>query len=346
LQIEAGIIDVQFKAGALWALGAGTEGFRVAAEYWLRQLTLLFLDAGARETLEISESILDKHPKGASSIARVLGWKMTGVEICSDFEGLDFRREDARSFVGIKTTGNIDGEADGTPSTEVFGSDSENAETILVGNRASPVSICVYDKSLQIEKAKGGDRSHYQAAWLNGGWDGQTSIRRVEMRITGLGLTMERRDTGEVLDLRDPATVADPVAMATAWSWTTFRKRLVHRGSSSRATRCRVDSRWFLVQHAAENEDLGDLGVWRQSRTVQVDAHEVAVERARRGALVHLARFTALHGRFADDSDLQAAANCTGEVQREAANRVEDFVTASMFEGLAVAIEGENLVEL
>ncbi|MCP4904943.1 MAG: hypothetical protein GY910_08170, partial [bacterium] len=26
--------------------------------------------------------------------------------------------------------------------------------------------------------------------------------------------------------------------------------------------------------------------------------------------------------------------------------RVEDFVTASMFEGLAVAIEGENLVEL
>ncbi len=351
LQIEAGIIDVQFKAGALWALGAGTEGFRVSASYWLRQLSLLFLDAGARETIKMSESILDPHPKGVSSIARVLGWKMTGVEICADFEGLDFRREDARSFIGIKQTGNLDGEADGTPKTEVFGTDSENAETITVGNRASPVSVCVYDKTLQVEKSKGGDRSHYEAAWRKGGWDGEASIRRVEMRITGLGLTIEQAvkspyATGEVVDLRDPAKVADPIAMATAWAWVTASKRLIHRSSATRPTRCKTDERWFLVQHATETDDLGDMELWRQRRTVQEDAHEVAVERARRGALVHLARFTALHGRRADASDLQAAANCTGEVQREAANRVEDFVTASMFEALSIAIEGENLVDL
>ncbi|GAJ20655.1 unnamed protein product, partial [marine sediment metagenome] len=154
LHLDHGVIEVQFKAGALWALGGGTEGFRRSASFWLGELTRLFLDGESQGQVE--GCILRPHPKASygCSVARVLGWKMTGVEQCSDFTGLSFRREDARSFIGIKQTGVMDSEA---PASQVFGSSAEKAETINVGTRASPVSVCLYDKTLQVEKVKGGD---------------------------------------------------------------------------------------------------------------------------------------------------------------------------------------------
>lgn len=86
LHCDAGIIDVQFKAGALWALGAGTEGFKRSASFWLRELSLLLLDGDAREHAQAcvdgderpaSATMLDRHPKSPQgcSWARVLGWK-------------------------------------------------------------------------------------------------------------------------------------------------------------------------------------------------------------------------------------------------------------------------------
>jgi len=360
LQCDAGIIDVQFKAGALWALGAGTEGFRRSACFWLRELTLLFLDGDARERALAcvpggsggSSTLLDRHPDSSAgcSVARVMGWKITGVEQCSDHTGLWFRREDARSFVGIRQTGNIDGEGE-LPASETFGSSAEKVETIAVGTRSSPVSICLYDKSLQVERAKGGDRSLYEAAWRAGGWDGEMGIQRVEMRMTGVGLRMERRDTGEVIDLTDPAAVADPVKMSTAWAWVTYRKRLVIRDSAERATRCKVDPRWLWVHECAEAADLAHVGQWRQSRQVQVDCWATAAERARRGAVQHLARMAALHGRTASDEDVQAAngpANSSEALAAKTAARVRvaDTTRASLLEAAAMAIGRAELPEV
>lgn len=352
---DAGIIDVQFKAGALWALGAGTEGFRRSASFWLRELSLLFLDGEAREHAQAcvegdagsSRTLLDRHPKSPSgcSWARVMGWKMTGVEQCSDHTGLTFRRDDARSFVGIKQTGNIEAEA---PATQVFGSSADRAETITVGTRSSPVSVCLYDKTLQVEKAKGGDKSQYEAAWLAGGWDGKADIQRVEMRMSGVGLRMERRDTGEVMDLTDPASVANAEKMATAWSWVTFRKRLVIRGSSERATRCKVDPRWSMIQTCAEGADLSALGEWRQSRQVQADCWATAAERSRRGAVQHLARMAALHGRTASEEDIQAAngpANDRGslDAKSKARVRVADHTRSALMEAAFFAVGNASL---
>jgi len=352
---DAGIIDVQFKAGALWALGAGTEGFRRSASFWLRELSLLFLDGEAREHAQAcvegdagsSRTLLDRHPKSPSgcSWARVMGWKMTGVEQCSDHTGLTFRRDDARSFVGIKQTGNIEAEA---PATQVFGSSADRAETITVGTRSSPVSVCLYDKTLQVEKAKGGDKSQYEAAWLAGGWDGKADIQRVEMRMSGVGLRMERRDTGEVMDLTDPASVANAEKMATAWSWVTFRKRLVIRGSSERATRCKVDPRWSRIQECAEGADLAALGQWRQSRQVQADCWATAAERSRRGAVQHLARMAALHGRTASEEDIQAAngpANDRGslDAKSKARVRVADHTRSALMEAAFFAVGNASL---
>jgi len=358
LYCDVGIVDLQFKAGALWALGGGTEGFRRSASFWLRELSLLLLDGEAREYAQActggeklnSRSLFDRHPKSPSgcSWARVMGWKMTGIEQCSDHTGLAFQRDDARSFVGIKQTGNIDGEA---PASQVFGSPAEKAETITIGTRASPVSVCLYDKSLQVEKVKGGDRSLYEAAWRTGGWDGKADVQRVEMRMSGVGLRLERRDTGEVMDLTDPAAVADAEKMATAWSWVTFRKRLVIRGSAERATRCKVDPRWSRIQKCAEGADLAALGEWRQSRQVQADCWATAAERARRGAAQHLARMAALHGRTATEEDVEAAngpANDAGQlaVKKDARVRVAHTARMSMLEAAAFAVGRSELAEV
>lgn len=273
---------------------------------------------------------------------------MTGVEQCSDHTGLAFRRNDARSFIGIKQTGNIDADA---PASQVFGSSAENAETITIGTRSSPVSVCLYDKTLQVEKAKGGDRSMYEAAWRAGGWDGEATIQRVEMRMTGTGLRMERRDTGEVIDLNDPATVADPERMATAWAWVTFRKRLVIRGSAERATRCKVDPRWAMIQRCAEGADLASLGEWRQARQVQADCWATAAERARRSTVQSLARMSALHGRTPSEVDVQAAngpANDRASLAEKARAkvRVADYTRSALLEAAFFAVGGASLEEV
>jgi hypothetical protein len=266
---------VQLKAKGLWAHGAGAEGYAIMAGYWLRELLRMFTGEEMRS-------------------ARASGWKCTGLEVCRDFTGLELFREDAGNFIGARMNGD-DGER-----LTVWGGEQIAVETINVGRRSSPISLCIYDKLKQIEAAKDGDGSTYAATHRAWGWDGEERITRVEMRFSGPGLIWENKDTGEVLDFSDPATATDQESLRELWRLSTAKRRLICPDTSTRRTRASIDPRWAYV------ESLGEQGAphgWRQLREVHEDTHRTRTEQSRKAMLRAAARYGALHGLQIDPFD-------------------------------------------
>lgn len=260
-------LHVQLKAKGLWAFGAGAEGYALMAGYWLRELYRLF--AG-----EVRGDVFRA------------GWKLTGLELCRDFTGLQFVRSDAGAFIGAKTNGD-----EGRELVRVWGNEGQAVETINIGRRTSNHSLCIYDKITQVEDVKGGDASTYEAAWRAHGWEDERIVR-VEMRFSARGLSWEDRTTGETLDFTDPSTAAFQHNLNTLWELACYKRRLVQLGTSSRKERCKIDPRWLVVSEVGAG--AAHEG-WRQTRQVQRDTHRVRIENARRDGLRAVARYGALH---------------------------------------------------
>lgn len=259
--LESGDVQLQFKARALWAWG-----FRRLASRWLDAVTRWCRGEAC----------------GLQN-ARELGWRTTGVELCSDFTGLDFADVDEWHLVGFRRRSLFQREGDEHPT-----------ETANWGTRSCPISLCIYDKDEQIRAAKDGDDSVYAAAHRANGWDGEAARVRVEFRLNGRALILENEETGERIDLREPAALADEPLLARVWSILAASKRLVLRETATRKKRCKLDPRWQSVI------DAGDPSVFdqsfRQTREVNCDTHAEAIKRARVGLIRNALTLAALYG--------------------------------------------------
>ena len=273
MNLKTGEVHLQWKAKGLWA-----HGYRVMADRFLGLVT--WLETGRRITVDTAHRV---------------GWRMSGLEICADFAGLRFYREDAMHFLG----GRMVGEHNPIDPREIWGGDADAitgtpVETINVGRRTtSPLSACIYDKVRQIESVKAGDGSTYQAAWRDAGWTPGEGVCRVEMRFNRRALAMENPATGEILDFTNPATAADAGAVSRLWAIACHKRRLIVPDTATRRERCDTDPRWDAVSEVGATDEPH---AWRQLREVQKDTHRERVRRARRDALKGLQRFAALVG--------------------------------------------------
>lgn len=265
---ESRDLNLQLKAKGLWAHGPGADGYTLMAGYWMRELHRMFTGTDPENIFHA-------------------GWKMTGLELCRDFAGLRFVRGDAGHFIGAKTNGD-DGER-----ITVWGAEGDEVETINVGKRSSPISVCIYDKRAQIDAVKGGDGSTYESTHRECGWDGAEKVTRVEMRFSGPGLCWEDKNTGEVMDFSNPGTACDQVSLDRLWKVSTTKRRLIVPDAATRRERCPTDTRWKEVIETPGSQMHEE---WRQHRWVQGDTHRRRVEHAKRTAIRALLRYGALHG--------------------------------------------------
>ena len=220
-----------------------------------------------------------------------VGWTMGNEEVCADFVDLPWRREDVGHFTvkrGVMKSGDI-----GKVDHRTFGKDQFFAETVMLGTRASNWSVCLYNKSEQIEECKAGDSSAYDAIWDAHGLpiEQRGDVSRAELRGKGRGLVFQDEETGEIIDLRDPMVAADPEVLATLWASMTKRMRLFVPGRT-RSTRCKTDPRWLAVQRAVDAEPR-DLV---QHREANSNAHAAAILRAARGSMRELQHAAGLKG--------------------------------------------------
>jgi len=265
---ESRDLHLQLKAKGLWAHGAGATGYVLMAGYWLRELFRLFCG-------EFRDDVFRA------------GWKMTGLELCRDFVGVKFYRNDAGHFVGAKTNGD-----EGRELVRCWGAEDQEVETINIGRRTSNLSLCIYDKLTQIDDVKNGDTSTYEAVWREMGWEHER-INRVELRLSNRGLSWEDKESGEILDFSDPSTAAFQHNLDSLWQLACHKRRLVVPNTATRRERCDTDERWKKVMKLGAGAMSGE---WRQTRQVQKDTHRVRLENARRDGLRAVARYGALQG--------------------------------------------------
>jgi hypothetical protein len=174
------------------------------------------------------------------------------------------------------------------------------AESIMLGRRdTSNVSLIIYDKTGQIRDKKDGDDSTYRAAWLAGGWDGVSTVTRIELRLQRFGLTFRLADNAAcraansrvIYDFRDPAMLASFENLGVAWRHCLQRHRLV-LCERSRKRRDRMDPRWHPVLACGGDEPPA----LKQFRAVQSDAWDRKMELALRSFARAAGQVAALTG--------------------------------------------------
>lgn len=230
-----GWIKIRAKALALWA-----DGLRPWLDRWLSLFAVL---AGVG------------HCTAASAYAA--GWRTHQLELCSDFQGVTFAVRDGENFVGAGRTKGYERLAVG----EVLSSTQRPGggfESLNFGSREANTSLSIYNKSHQIrvDKRIDPDVSMYRPVWAaSGGYVVGEPVTRVEIRLRRSGLVRRihdtaGRDTGERIDLRDPALLLDVDAKGQIWANETQRRRLVVP-EKSRMRRDEVDPRWAFVRSVA-----------------------------------------------------------------------------------------------
>lgn len=298
IDLEAGEVAIQAKARFLWAEGAGARGWSRWVDRFLRPIDRLLLG----EPPEEGDPIRSR-------------WRVCGLELCADAIGLAFSRSDAGAFVGAHAGSSIG-------MTER----SEIVETIAVGTRSSPLSVCLYDKDAEIAARRKADV--YREVHLAHGWDGEARRTRCEVRFTGVGLQWSDPDTGEIVDLRDPLEVARPETIALAWSLATHKRRMVIEDGATRRRRCPTDPRWIVFQRAAEVPVIP--WTFRQVQAVSEETWIVRRKRARERALRGSLALAVLEG-------LGAEARA---VERRLEEAARDGEEAEGLEAIAEPIEG------
>lgn len=277
LDTEREVAKLQLKAGSLWAEGAAAV---MAWLTWAFDAELFSQDAEPR--WERSGDYLETVTQ-----ADAHGWRVSHIELCADFMGLSLTHADLTNFVGRAKCGSID------PLKVDSWGRSDGVETVNVGRRSSPVSLCYYLKTLQILQAKGGDGSFYEPAWREAGWDGESQVGRLELRANGHGLCIERGD--DIVDLRRLPELLNPARLATWWRVQTEKKRLVVP-DDQRIERCTTDPRWSFLQELAPAPAEFDPQGWRQRREVQRGTALNMVKRAGRQALRCMSRLAGVLG--------------------------------------------------
>jgi hypothetical protein len=270
LNAETGDLRLQWKARALWST---SDQLAVIGE-WVERVS-----SWCGVELVLGESF-------------AAGWTVTGVELCADFVGLTWRREDAAAFLGRYTRGSRDQvRTRAGDDLSVFTDLDDKVQTINIGSRKSNVSWCLYDKTGQIDRAKDGSNlPTYSSTWQAHGWNGTDEVARVELRLTSRGLTFETAD-GEELNLRDPAELTSS-NLHRAWAHCCSKYRLVELGTATRRERCSIDERWSSVQRAVDV----DVEQLVQHRAVAADAHGEKVRRSAKSVARGMRRLAALHG--------------------------------------------------
>jgi len=255
--VRPGSIRLDLKAKRLWA-----DGYAAHAHRWIQLCSAwVGLNAGLADSY-------------------AAGWRVIHLELCSDFEGIaKWRREDTRHFVGTKK------------ERFVAAMGRAASDTIELGNRSSPVSWCLYDKTEQIAKVKGGDDSTYADTWRAGRWKGGR-VRRVELRVNRRGLRFTAQD-GAKVNLTDPAALAERARLAQLWAHHTHRVRLV-LPTATRLHRAELDPRWVVIQGASS---LTVPPGWRQDRIGEAVAAATIANRRRLavGALIRAAARVEAH---------------------------------------------------
>ena len=262
---------VQLKAAGLWALG-----FAAAAAWVCSALHEELFGA------PLSAPTLDA--------VELAGWRVVALELCCDVTGIDLANSDLPNFVGRAKKGSVD------PLKVDSWGRGDALETVNIGRRSSPVSLCWYSKTEQIAQAKEGDASTYAATWRAAGWDGREPVRRLELRGNGHGLTIAQG--ARILSLALPSAVASAEALAIWWRVQTQKRRLVIPRDASRKERCATDPRWLALESCAEPPPGFNPAGWRQARQVQREAALTMHARASRAGLRALARVAAIHGRL------------------------------------------------
>lgn len=284
VDLHAGKLYLQFKAKELWGFG-----FANAARWWADAFSRLF---GCRPCATLDDVDAE--------------WHMTGVEICTDFQGLPrWDATDLKRIVGVRVVRSFHQ----APDDDAFSDQQGRMNTLNLGTRSSRVSACLYDKDVQLSQAKPeraggtprGDDSTYRAVHLAGGWDGRSNRQRVEFRFHGEALQLEHiysragieRGTGEVWDFRRPSTLANREALGILWRKAAQKKRIVDVESATRRERCVLDARWRYVIDAAD-VPVVDLSEVRWRREVPVDTHAVRLRRTSRAMARNIRSFAAL----------------------------------------------------
>lgn len=235
--LEGGAADgpfvrLEFKAKTLWDAHA-----RKLVAFWIGAVDWM---CGGSPALSLR---ID--PELGRSDAHVAGWEVVNIELCSDFVGISWRRDDSENWVcppRMRCGQHV----------KCYGIENTSVETIEAGKRTSNVSWCLYWKTRQIEAVKHGDGSTYEAHWLAAGWKPGQEIARAELRICKRGLVVSDDETGEVLNFRDPARLFDRDALGKLWAAHTRTHRIVVPGTATRQRRATVDERWELVQSATD----------------------------------------------------------------------------------------------
>lgn len=300
------------RAAGVWADVAvqGERGQRVIA--YVADCMRVELDTAwsprrgyaARVTAEFKARLLHSRPDQRSTVTRwlraasqwVLGsmrgelatrWLATNLEVCADFVGIAWTRDDARALViprGMLSTGDI--------TTRSIGKANSERATLAFGTRASPLSWCLYNKTAQIADVKGGDESAYAHLWRLLGREPGEEVGRVELRAKGRALRWLDPATGDVLSLETVADATDPQQLARLWSLLTQRCRVCVPGSATRRKRWRVDPRWTVVRAAGGVT----MPAMAQHREAERDTHAWAVGKAARDALAAISRYASLLG--------------------------------------------------
>jgi hypothetical protein len=301
IDLEAQEATVQAKARALWSEGAGARGWRVWCDRYLRAL-----DRACFTTSTEGDALRER-------------WRVTGVELCADAVGVSFSRADAGSFVGAHAGSSV-------ASTER----RDTVETIAVGTRASPLSVCLYDKDAEIKAARKADV--YAQVHQAHGWDGEARRTRCEVRFSGIGLQWEDPETGELIDLRDPIDLGQQRTLDVAWKLATFKRRMVIDDGATRRRRCPTDPRWQLYQRAADVPE--QPWSYRQRVAVADETWTVRRQRAAERALRGAAAVAVLDGL---GHEARAVVRLLDAAKADGADADELHEIAAPVEGMAIA---------
>lgn len=264
--IGARFTRLEFKAGGLWR-----DGWAATAGRWISSASAW--SGRADVTLATSHAA---------------GWRVTGLELCRDLQGLGGWTMDDASLAAWT----------GWRGATITTHSQASGSTVSVGSRkGSNVSLCCYGKTAQILACVGaGAAAMYAAIWARSpAYQASRDVQRVEFRLRKRGLDLACSRTGEVGMLRDPAALADLDTLGRVWAYLAARYRLVVPSERGTHKAIPSDPRWLVVASVPESTE-GAARDFAQARDASRATLAEQQQRARQRLIDAIARDAGLHG--------------------------------------------------
>lgn len=282
INARTGLIVVHAKARSLWA-----GGLEAWMDTWLDFVARLASKQGCTPWT-----------------AHGVGWRTRNIELCSDFVGLEILRADGGNFTTRAKVRTI--ERTKAERLDIGGSLGDEIQTIQIGTRTSPSSMCIYQKSLQLRATKKIDpaSSIYAPTWRQSSdYLSDREVTRVELRLNKRSLRFQQGKSQNVIDLSVPDSLLNMALLAKVWAHETTRRRMYVR-KNTKARRCPTDPRWLVVQAAAGPTIFPKL---QQAREVCQLTRDAWIAKAMTKAANALLELADLHGQTVSDSHMLAA---------------------------------------